>query len=44
MLMKKSGLLSKPKKKLKVFKAGREKLETAIRRDDSVNVEYHFLR
>ena len=43
MLMKKSGLLSKPKEKLKVFKSGREKLETAIR-DDSANVEYHFLR
>ena len=43
MLMKKSGLLSRPHEKLKVFKSGREKLEAAIR-DDSANVEYHFLR
>lgn len=43
LLMKKAGLLSKAKDKLKVFKEGREKLETAIR-NDSEKVEYRFLR
>lgn len=43
LLMKKAGLLSKPKEKLQVFKSGKEKLEAAIR-DNADNVEYHFLR
>lgn len=43
LLMKKSGLLKGPSQKLKVFKSGREKLETAIRKD-SGNIEYRFLR
>ena len=43
LLMKKAGLLSKAKEKLKVFKSGREKLEAAIRKDPD-NCEYRFLR
>ena len=43
LLMKKAGLLSKPKEKLKTFKSGREKLEAAIRNEPD-NVEYRFLR
>jgi hypothetical protein len=43
LLMKKSGLLTRAKDKLKLFKSGREKLEAAIRANGE-NVEYHFLR
>ena len=43
LLMKKAGLLSKAKEKLRVFKSGREKLEAAIQKEPK-NVEYHFLR
>ena len=43
LLMKKAGLLAKPKDKLKVFKQGKALLEEAIKTDDG-NVEYHFLR
>jgi hypothetical protein len=43
MLMKKAGLLRKPKEKLTVFKSGARKLETALV-EDSANAEYHFLR
>ena len=43
LLMRKAGLIKKPKDKLNLFKAGRIKLETALL-SDSTNVEYHFLR
>ena len=43
LLMKKAGLVKKPKDKLKFFKAGRIKLETALLADNE-NIEYHFLR
>jgi hypothetical protein len=43
LLMKKSGLLEIPAEKLKHFKKGRIKLETALSKDSS-NGEYHFLR
>ncbi|MEO6720100.1 MAG: hypothetical protein ABIN67_07025 [Ferruginibacter sp.] len=43
LLMKKAGLLSKAKEKLKLFKSGREKLEAAIKKDPD-NYEYRFLR
>jgi hypothetical protein len=43
LLMRKSGLLSAPAQKLKFFKEGRIKLETALSKD-SANGEYHFLR
>ena len=43
LLMKKAGLVKLPKEKLKYFKAGRIKLETAIQADKD-NVEYRFLR
>ncbi len=43
LLMRKAGLVKKPKDKLDLFKAGRIKLETALLSDSS-NVEYHFLR
>lgn len=43
LLMKKAGLVKKPKDKLKFFKTGRIKFETALL-SDSNNVEYHFLR
>ena len=43
LLMRKSGLLSKASEKLKLFKKGRIKLETALLKDSS-NGEYHFLR
>ncbi|HEY0244228.1 MAG TPA: hypothetical protein VGC01_01585 [Mucilaginibacter sp.] len=43
LLMRKAGLIGKPAEKLKLFKAGRIKLETAIAGDEE-NVEYHFLR
>ena len=43
LLMRKAGLVKKPAEKLKVFKAGRIKLETAIL-EDKDNIEYRFLR
>ena len=43
LLMKKAGLLKVPKEKLANFKKGRIKLETVLKNDSS-NVEYHFLR
>jgi|GEM_PF-461937 len=43
LLMKKAGLLKKPKEKLNTFKEGRIKLETAIANNTS-DVELHFLR
>jgi len=43
LLMKKSGLLSKPKDKLTIFKSGYRKLESSLATDSS-NGEYHFLR
>lgn len=43
LLMKKASLLKKNKDKLKSFKEGRIKLETALM-TDSENTEFHFLR
>lgn len=43
LLMKKAGLLQKPKDKLEQFKKGRIALETVIQLDSS-NPEYRFLR
>jgi hypothetical protein len=43
LLMKKAGLVARPAEKLKLFKAGRIKLETSLAKD-SANGEYHFLR
>jgi len=43
LLMRKAGLLKVPAEKLKYFKRGRTKLETALL-GDSDNAEYHFLR
>lgn len=43
LMMRKAGLLKKAAEKLKVFKAGRIKLETALL-DDENNGEYRFLR
>ncbi|HLX93560.1 MAG TPA: hypothetical protein VKR32_17875 [Puia sp.] len=43
LLMKKAGLVRKPKEKLRLFKQGRIKLETELRNNGS-NTEYHFLR
>jgi hypothetical protein len=43
LLMKKAGLLKKPKERLSFFKQGRIKLETAIAADND-NTEFHFLR
>jgi len=43
LLMKKAGLLKKPKDRLSSFKQGRTKLETAISADND-NTEFHFLR
>lgn len=43
LLMKKAGLVKKPKDKLDNFKKGRIKLETVMHADNA-NVEYHFLR
>ena len=43
LLMKKAGMAGPPKQKLKLFKEGRIKLETAIM-DDNDNTEFHFLR
>ena len=43
LLMRKAGLVKKPKEKLDLFKAGRIKLETALLADNE-NIEFHFLR
>lgn len=43
LLMKKAGLMKKPKDRLKFFKEGRIKLETALVADNE-NTEFHFLR
>ena len=43
LLMRKADKISTPAKKLKYFKAGRIKLETAMLADND-NTEYHFLR
>jgi hypothetical protein len=43
LLMKKAGLLKKPKDKLRIFKQGRTGLEREIGLDSS-DAEYHFLR
>ena len=43
LLMRKAGLLKKPEDKLKAFKSGRIKLETALS-DNNDNGEYRFLR
>jgi hypothetical protein len=43
LLMKKAGIISGPKKKLDLFKAGRIEMETAIINEPE-NTEYHFLR
>jgi hypothetical protein len=43
LLMRKAGLAKIPGEKLKLFKKGRIKLETALLNDNS-NGEYHFLR
>jgi len=43
LLMRKAGKVSGPAQKLKFFKAGRIKLETAMLADAD-NTEYHFLR
>jgi len=43
LLMRKAGLISGPRKKLDLFKAGRIEMETAIINEPD-NVEYHFLR
>ena len=43
LLMKKAGFAASPKKKLKFFKDGRIKLETALMVDNE-NTEFHFLR
>jgi hypothetical protein len=43
LLMKKADLMKHPKDKLKYFKEGRIKLETAIMNDNE-NIEFHFLR
>lgn len=43
LLMKKAGLLKKPKERLSSFKEGRIKLETALAADNE-NAELHFLR
>ena len=43
LLMKKAGLLKKPKDRLSSFKQGRIKLETALMADND-NTELHFLR
>ena len=43
LLMKKAGLLTEPKDRLKTFKEGRAGLESAISKD-STNSEYRFLR
>ncbi|MDB5116822.1 MAG: hypothetical protein JWQ79_2314 [Mucilaginibacter sp.] len=43
LLMRKAGLVSRPAEKLKLFKAGRIKLETALLNNKD-NAEFHFLR
>ena len=43
LLMKKAGLVTGPKEKLSLFKAGRLKLEAAIKKDKE-NAEFSFLR
>jgi hypothetical protein len=43
LLLKKAGLISGPRKKLDLFKAGKIKLETALLNNPD-NTEYHFLR
>jgi len=43
LLIRKAGLMKFPIEKLKLFKKGRVKLETAIM-NDSDNAEFHFLR
>lgn len=43
LLMKKAGLITKPAEKLSLFKAGRLKLEAAIKKDKE-NAEFSFLR
>ena len=43
LLMKKAGLVTSPKEKLSLFKAGRLKLEAAIKKDKE-NAEFSFLR
>ena len=43
LLMKKAGLATSPKEKLSLFKAGRLKLEAAIKKDKE-NAEFSFLR
>lgn len=43
LLMKKAGLVVKAKEKLSLFKAGRTKLEAAIKKDKN-NTEFYFLR
>lgn len=43
LLMRKAGLLARPKEKLATFKSGYIKMESSMERD-SGNIEYHFLR
>jgi hypothetical protein len=43
LLMRKAGITARPAEKLKLFKAGRIKLEMAMV-NDNTNAEYHFLR
>jgi hypothetical protein len=43
LLMKKAGMVNKPKDKLSLFKSGRLKLESSILKDHN-NTEYRFLR
>jgi hypothetical protein len=43
LLMRKAGLLSRPKDKLAAFRSGATLLESCLAKD-SANVEYHFLR
>ena len=43
LLMKKAGLVTNAKEKLNLFKAGRSKLEAAIKKDKD-NTEFNFLR
>ena len=43
LMMRKAGLLSRPKEKLTTFKTGAVRLETSLAKD-SGNAEYHFLR
>jgi hypothetical protein len=43
LLMRKAGLLARPKEKLATFKSGYIKMESSMAKD-SGNIEYHFLR